>query len=131
MIRRRSCGWCRECCRARIRGSGEVEPELRGDLHPIPNGCECCADEFFIGEGLIDLGGVEERDGEVDSAASTAVASCWEKAWPWPWIEAHEAEAEGRDFKTVSEGACLHRLVLLVSSPLLRGVGGYARLGGW
>jgi hypothetical protein len=44
------------------REGGEVEAELRGDHHLIPEGSKRFANEFLIGERAVDLGGVEEGD---------------------------------------------------------------------
>ncbi len=47
----------------------DPESELGGDHHPVPEGCEGLTDELLVGEGAVDLGGVEERDAELDGGA--------------------------------------------------------------
>jgi hypothetical protein len=44
------------------REGGEVEAELRGDHHLIPEGSKRFANELLISERAVDLGGVKEGD---------------------------------------------------------------------
>ena len=46
-----------------------VEAELRGDHDLVADGGERLADELFVGERAVDLGGVEERDAAFDGGA--------------------------------------------------------------
>src|ERR1035438_5713343 len=45
-----------------IIAAAQVEPELRGDYHTVTEGGESFADEFFVCERAVDLGGIEECD---------------------------------------------------------------------
>jgi hypothetical protein len=54
---------------AAVQAGGRVavvgEAELGGDLHLVADGGEGLPDERLVGEGAVDLGGVEEGDAEV------------------------------------------------------------------
>ena len=45
----------------------DVEAELRRDDRFVPHGFQSVADEFFVGERPIYLGGIEMGDAEVES----------------------------------------------------------------
>jgi hypothetical protein len=47
----------------------DIEAELGGDHDLVPHRCERFADHFLVGEGAIDLGGVEEGDAAIVSLA--------------------------------------------------------------
>ena len=47
----------------------EFEAELGGDDDLVAEGREGFADEFFVGEGAVDFGGVEEGDAALDGGA--------------------------------------------------------------
>ena len=47
----------------------EGETELGGDHHLVSDRSQRPADELLVGERPVDLGGVEERDAEVDRLA--------------------------------------------------------------
>ena len=44
----------------------KLETKLRGDPYTIPNRSERLADQFFVGEGAVDLRRVEEGDAPLD-----------------------------------------------------------------
>jgi hypothetical protein len=43
----------------------DIEAKLGSDDHLFAHGRQCLTDQFFIGEGAVDLGGVEEGDARV------------------------------------------------------------------
>src|SRR5215204_7207164 len=90
---------------------GEREAELGGDFDLVPDGFEGFADDLFIGERAVHLGGVEEGDALVhgvpdqgDRVLTRRAAGVAVRAG-----EAHAAQANLRHGQAVaSEGALLH-----------------------
>jgi hypothetical protein len=86
----------------------ELEPEVGGDHHPIPNGCEGLAHQLLVRERPVRLGGVEEGDAQLRSGAEERdrlllvgrPGQDWRSA---PWLP----HPEGRDLER-SELALLH-----------------------
>ena len=72
----------------------EVQAELGGDHDLVADRGERFADEFFVGERPVDLGGVEERDAEIDRGADErdGVVACRDRAVALG--HAHAAETE-------------------------------------
>ena len=50
----------------------DLEAELGGDHHLVAHRRQRLADQFLIGEGAIDLGGVEEGDAALDAPRGSA-----------------------------------------------------------
>ena len=106
----------------------DVEAELGGDLDPVTDGLERLADDLLVGEGAVDLGGVEKGDAPIDRrpdqfdgvgvAQRVAVAE----------IEPHAAEADRRDFEAaLAQNACLHGPFLPLRQVSRREAEGYTR----
>jgi hypothetical protein len=75
----------------------ELEAELGGDDHLIPNGFERLANEHFVGERPVALGGVKERDSTLVGGADHGDPVALVGGWPQPEAQAHAAEAERRN----------------------------------
>jgi hypothetical protein len=70
---------------------------------------QCLADEFFIGERPVDLGGVEERDADVDGGADHVDAVLLVDVETIGVAEAHAAQPERRHLQsTAAEGTGDH-----------------------
>ena len=55
----------------------DVEAELGGDHHLVADRRERLADQLLVGEGAVDLGGVEEGDAALDRRADQRDASAF------------------------------------------------------
>src|SRR5262249_19844951 len=80
------------------------------------------ADEFLVGEGAVDLGGVEEGDAEVHGGADELDPLLFIDGRAVAEAQAHAAEAQGRHLQAaLAECARLHWLSRLeVSQAALR-----------
>src|SRR5215218_5480438 len=91
--------------------SGNAKPNLVGDLDLVADGFEGFADDLFIGERAVHLGGVEEGDAEIhgvpdhgDRVLTRRAAGVAVRAG-----ETHAAQADLRHGQAVvSESALLH-----------------------
>ena len=97
----------------------DVEAELRGDHHLVAERRQRLADHLLIGEGAIDLGGVEEGDAALDRRADQRDALLLAERSGIAEVQPHAAEADGRDLQiTFSKFACFHyffsRVALLI-----------------
>ena len=86
-----------------------IESELGGDDHLPTERSEGFADEFLVGEGAIDFGGVEERDALFDSRPNQGDHRLFISSRTIAKAHAHAAETESRDLQfTFSKFALLH-----------------------
>ena len=76
-----------------------VESEFGGDDHFVAEGSEGFADEFLVGEGAVDFGGVEEGDALFDGGADDGDHLLLVPGGAVAKAHAHAAEAEGGDFQ--------------------------------
>src|SRR5581483_5192282 len=79
-------------------GRIDREPELRGDDHLVAHRGERFADKFFVDEGAVGLGGVEEGDPAVDGVTDQLDPGL---AVGWGAVvdaQSHAAEPDGGDF---------------------------------
>ena len=60
----------------------DVEAELGGDHHPVAHRPQRLADHLLVGEGAIDLGGVEEGDAALDRVAISSTPSSFGSGVP-------------------------------------------------
>jgi hypothetical protein len=86
----------------------ELEAEFGGDDDTVAHGLQRLAEKFFIVEGAVGFGRVEQRDAEVDGAMQRPrrfgiVLRAIGEA------HAHAAEADGRNGEIFSEFAGFHR----------------------
>ncbi len=111
--------------RPRLRpGRIEVEPEFGRDHDLAAEGLQRLADEVFIGERAIDLGGVEEGDALFDRRAHQRDHLLPVVRRPVGKAHAHAAKADGGDFEAVgSKFAFLHRFESLKSGGVRPGIG--------
>jgi hypothetical protein len=72
------------------------------------NGCQGFADEFFVDERPVDLGGVEERDAAFDGGADECDVVGPVEGGAVALSHAHGVEADGRDLQSGAEGAFAH-----------------------
>ena len=96
---------------------GVDEAELGGDDDLAAERGECLADELLVGQRTVDLGGVEERDAELDGAADDADHLVAELAFGDLASEAHAAEPEGGHLQTVRAECSLVHVVAPVVVP--------------
>ena len=97
----------------------DIEAELGGDHHLVAHRLQRLADHLLIGEGAIDLGGVEEGDAALYRRADQRDTLVLTDRSGIAEVQPHAAEADGRDFQTtVSKFAFLHyffsRVALLI-----------------
>ena len=86
-----------------------LEAELGGDHDLLAERRERFADQLFVGERAVDLGGVEEGDAALDGGADQRDTLLLLDGRAIAEAQAHAAEADGRDFQTtVAELALLH-----------------------
>ena len=76
----------------------DVETELGGDDDFVPERTQRFADDVFVGEGAIDLGGVEEGDAALHSSADQSHALVFGERRGVAEADPHAAEANGRNF---------------------------------
>ena len=89
------------------------EAELGGDHDLVADRGERLADEGLVGERPVDLGGVEERDAEVDRFADDVDAVLFGNVEAVGVAQAHAAEADGGDVEAAgAEGATTHGFLL-------------------
>ncbi len=89
----------------------DAETELGGDHHPLAHRGQRFAHHLFVGEGTIDLRRVEEGDAAVDCRADQRDAVGFAEGMAIGKVQAHAAEANGRNLETVlAEYALFHRL---------------------
>ena len=90
----------------------EAPPELGGDDDLVADRTECFTDECLVGERAVDLGGVEERDAEVDGGADQADHRVRVVDGSVVGAHAHAAETERGDLQSsTSERSSLHGAV--------------------
>jgi hypothetical protein len=87
----------------------DVEAELGGDHHLVPEGSQGFTHHLLVRERAIDFRGVEEGhaalDRRPDECDRLALVRCGTVAM----AQSHAAEANGRDFEAaVAEFPCLH-----------------------
>ena len=111
---------------ARLLPALDLEAELGGDHHPVADGGEGLADEFLVRERAVDLGGVEERDPEIDGRPDQRDPLLLLDGRAVAEAQAHAAEAERRHFQVaLPELALLH--CVLLSCRRTHGVGSTIR----
>ena len=104
----------------------ECEPELGGDHDLVADRLQGFADELFVDEGAVDLGGVEEGDTALDGGAQQGDVGVPIGAGAVALAHAHRAEADGRDLEVGAERALLQgdSLDLALRDGRAGGVGG-------
>jgi hypothetical protein len=101
----------------------EAEPELGGDHHLVPHGRESLADELFVDERSIDLGGVEEGYAEIDGGTDEVDAVLLGDVKTVGMAEVHASQAHRRDLQSAgAEGSGDRGGVVMVSLGLALGV---------
>ncbi len=92
----------------------DVEAELGGDHHAVAHRGQGLTHKLLVGEGAIDLGGVEEGDAALDGRADQGDGGTPVHGRPVAEVQPHAAKADGRDLEAaVSEQSLLHCLLLL------------------
>src|SRR3989441_6538859 len=87
------------------------EAELGGDRHAPAEGNERLAQELFVRERAVDLGGVEECDAAFDRRADQRDHLLLVRRRTVAKAHSHAAEADGRDLEiALSQRSLLHRL---------------------
>ena len=90
-------------------GRVDVEAELRRDHDPIADGRKGLADQFLVGEGPIDLRGVEESHAALDGRPDQGYSRLLVDGRAIGMAETHAAEPHGRDFEAaLSKFTLLH-----------------------
>src|SRR5271165_363268 len=79
---------------------GDLEAELRADQRPIANRLQRFADQFFIDEGPVALGGVEKCNAPINSRTDNGDGFLAIGRRSKAEAKAHAAEADGRDFQS-------------------------------
>ena len=103
---------------ARIGVGAKVEPEFGGDHHPVAEGSEGFAHEFFVQERAVDLGGVEECDAAFHGCPDQSGHLLLVFGRAVRKAHSHAAEPEGRNFQAaLSKFALLHCFSLDILSP--------------
>ena len=77
----------------------DVEAELGGDHHPVAERLEGIAHDLLVGVGAVDLGRIEEGDAALHRRADERDAVLLPQRMAVAEVEAHAAEADGRDFE--------------------------------
>ena len=100
----------------------DIEAELCGNHHLIPHRLQRFTDHFLIGEGAIDLGGVEEGNAALYRRADQRDTLVLTERSGIAEVQPHAAEADGRDFQiTFSKFACFHFFDVLMAPEQFRG----------
>ena len=87
----------------------DIEAELCGNHHLVPHRLQRFTDHFLIGEGAIDLGGVEEGNAALYCSADQPDTLVLTERSGIAEVQPHAAEADGRDFQiTFSKFARFH-----------------------
>jgi hypothetical protein len=73
----------------------DSEAELRGNHHPVTEGLQRLANDFLVGEGPIDLGGVEEGDAAFYCRANQRDSLVLTERSGIAEVQPHAAEADG------------------------------------
>jgi hypothetical protein len=85
------------------------EAEFGGDHHLVSYGLQGLTDNLLVGEGAVDLGGVEEGDAPIHRLADQRDALLLGQRVTVAEVQPHAAEADGRDFQIAfSKFALLH-----------------------
>jgi len=92
----------------------EIEAELRRDHDPVADGGESLADELFVGERAVDLGGVEEGDAAFDRRPDQRDHRLFVAGRAVAGAHRHAAESDGRDLQGVSERSLVHHVSFVV-----------------
>jgi hypothetical protein len=79
----------------------DVRAELRGDRHLLAERCERLADEFFVRERAVCLGGVEKGDAALDGHADDGDPFGPVGRRSIAIVQSHAAESESRYFEAV------------------------------
>jgi len=74
--------------------------KLRGDDNLFADGREGFAEEFFVGEGAVDLGGVEEVDTQIDGRMEQGDTILFFDGGTVAKAETHAAKTEGGNYET-------------------------------
>src|SRR5207237_2321820 len=91
----------------------KLETELCGNDHSPAEGSERFANELFVCEWTVHLGGIEECDTAFDGGANQRDSLMLVRGGTVAVTQSHAAEAEGRDFEVgFSQFALLHLLLL-------------------
>ena len=77
----------------------DLEAELGGDHHPVADGGEGLADQFLVRERTVHLGGVEERDPEIDGGADEPDPGLPVHSRAVAGTQAHAAQPQCRHFQ--------------------------------
>ena len=94
------------------------QAELGGQHHLVPAALQRAADEFLVGVGAVDLGGVDEGDAQLQGAVDGAHGLVVVGAGAGVAVgHAHRAQADAGDVQ-VTQADVLH------GDPVLRSVGG-------
>src|SRR2546425_6393374 len=95
----------------------DPEPELGGDDHLTAKGGKGFADELFVREGTVDLGGVEKCDAPFDGTPYKGNHLLLVTSRTVAIAHSHTAEPDRRDFQiALSKFALLHCFSFEVSS---------------
>jgi hypothetical protein len=87
----------------------ELEPELRGDHHLLPEWLEGFTDELLVRERTVDLGGIEERHAALDRCPDQRDPLLPVRCRTIAEAQAHAAEPDRRHFQAAaSQSALLH-----------------------
>jgi hypothetical protein len=104
--------------RATVESAGhaalEVEAELRRDHDLVADRLERLADELLVGEGPVDLRGVEEGDAALDGRADDGDPFVLRRDRREALTQSHAAEPDRGDLQVGSERALLHLRLLLM-----------------
>src|SRR5439155_3248125 len=87
----------------------KFEPELGGDHHLITNWSQCFTHEFFVCEGAVNFGGVEERYATFDGRSNQRGHLCFVCGRAIAKTHSHTAQSNSGDFQVAfSKFALLH-----------------------
>jgi hypothetical protein len=78
----------------------DIEAKLGSDDHLAAHGRQCLTDQFFIGEGAVDLGGVEEGDAALHRRAQEGDHLLAIRGCPVIHAHPHTAKPDGGYFET-------------------------------
>src|SRR5204863_881841 len=78
----------------------DIEAEFGGDHHLLAEGRKSLAYQFLVGEGPVDLGGVEKRDAELDGRSDQRNSLLLRNGRAVAEAQSHAAETDGRDLKS-------------------------------
>src|SRR6476646_4247002 len=87
----------------------DLETELGRNCNLIAKWSKCFANQFFVGEGAVDLGGIKERDATLDGRTDNLNALLFVDGRTVAEAQAHAAESDGGDLQVgFSEFADFH-----------------------